>query len=462
MAQAPTPFGTPSLLPTQNLYPAWQSSAASPSQRAPALRTVIPAAARPANVGYLPPASFNRPTVPMPYAASRTPHPAAPVPYGAPVPNETLDRGLPHYPVSGTVGSSVPSSHGVFAGCDDGCCWETPVCCDPCCDPCCGPSWYAGVGGLLFTRNRPRFSQISFDDTNLVGQVLSTDTGLGHWDTGPQVQLGWYVSPCWALELNYWGIYAEETEAIVYAADLVGNLNTVFDFRPLNIGADNVNDLFDAAQAHRIHRDYEIHNFELNMIGGRLPWMEGSCLRVSYLAGLRDLRFTEDFHYGSADANPVFGADLANEAYYDIDVRNNLWGCQLGGRADWFVTPQFSLYAAPKFGIYANYMEHRSEIYNVNGVAVVGPGNPLSGDAFDIASNETLISFIGELDLGLSYQFRECWSAAIGYRAIAVSGLAFATDQIPRHFADLPGVVDVDGNADMILHGGYAAITLFW
>lgn len=340
-------------------------------------------------------------------------------------------------------------------------CAET--CCDPCCEPVCGPCWYATVGGLYLTRNRPRFSQISFDTTDLVGQVLSTNNGLGQWDPGAIARLGWYLSPTCALEATYWGVYPGDATSTVYGANLVGALNSVFDFSPLNIGSDNVNDdLFDGAQAHRIQRDYDVHNVELNFIAGRLPMTPQCGFQVSYLAGLRYFRFTEDFLYASAHDNPIFGADPASEVYYDIRVRNNLWGFQLGGRADWFVTPRFSIYTAPKFGIYGNCMDHHSRIYNVNGTAVVGPGNPLAGGLFDIASDKSIASFLGEIDLGLQYQFSPCLSAEIGYRVLAVSGLAYATDQIPPHFADLPGVAMIDSNADLILHGGYAAVTWAW
>ncbi len=313
----------------------------------------------------------------------------------------------------------------------------------------------------MFTRNRPRFQQISYDDTNLVGQVISTDVGLGHWDFGAQATVGWYCSPGVALELNYWGLYGDMVQSTVYASTLAGNLNTAYDFSPLNIGATNVNDLFDAAQVHRVRRDYDVNNVEISLWGGRCPMM-ASGFQVSYLAGFRYLRFAEDFYYASADTSAIFGADLANEAYLDIDVSNNLWGFQLGGRADWHIWDRLSLYAAPKFGLYANYMEQRSRIYNVNGTAVVGPGNPLAGGLYDISSDETIASFIGEVDLGLQYQFTPCLGAAIGYRAMAISGLAYATDQIPSHFADLPGVAAIDNNADMILHGGYASLTLTW
>jgi hypothetical protein len=107
-------------------------------------------------------------------------------------------------------------------------------------------------------------------------------------------------------------------------------------------------------------------------------------------------------------------------------------------------------------------MEHHSRIYNANGVAIVGPGNPLAGQAYDIPSNKTVAAFIGELDLGMAYRFAPRWSATLGYRAIAISGLAYATEQIPGNLADLPGVESIDNNANMILHGAYAGITFGW
>lgn len=343
---------------------------------------------------------------------------------------------------------------------DDG--GELELCGDPCREPCCDPSYFASVGGLIFTRDRPRFRQISFDDTDLVGQVLSTHSGLGRWDGGVQVDFGWQLTPDCALKATYWGLFGARTTTTVYAADLTGHLNTAFDLRPLNIaGSGNVNDdIFDAAHAHRIRRDYEVHNVELNLLSGELPVTADGRLQVGYLAGVRYLRFTEEFHYASAQAE--FGVDPASEGYYDINVGNDLWGVQLGGRADWFVTPRFSIYTAPKFGIFGNYMEHSSHIHNINGSAIVGPGNPLAGDAFDISSNRTEVSFVGEIDVGLDYQFSPSLGAALGYRALAVSGLAYATDQIPNHFADLPGVAAIDHNADMILHGGYANVTVIW
>jgi hypothetical protein len=343
--------------------------------------------------------------------------------------------------------------------------WEMDDCgtCDVggCCAPC-GPVWLGTVGGLMFTRNDPDFKQLSFDDTNLVGQTLSTDSGLGRWDPGPELRLGWYLSPCRVLEFAYWGVYGDPREATSYAADLVGNLNSAMDFSPLNIGAANVNDLYDAAQVHRVYRRYNVNNFEVNLLSGDVSWLQCQGCQIRYLAGIRYLRFNEDFEYASADASPFFGVDPANEAYYEIDVENHLWGLQLGGRGDWHWTPRFSVFTGAKFGLYGNYMEHHSRIYNVNGVAVVGPGNPLAGQSFDIPSNKTVAAFIGEIDLGINYRFAPRWSAMLGYRAVAISGVAYATEQIPGNLADLPGVESIDNNANMILHGAYAGVTFGW
>ncbi len=419
MAQTPGSFGAPSRLPPTDPSVPYQTAYTYPSTDQPgypSLYSSVPARAMAA--WQQPPANLGHQDVA--------------------VPNNQVPPAL-------TAGGCAD------AWCDSGCC-SAPVC----------PCWYATAAGLLFTRNQPRFSQLSFDDTNPVGQVLSTDTGLGPWAGGFEVQLGWYLSPSSALELTYWGLFADETGGTAYSANIPGNMNSAIDFSPLNIGASNVNDLYDAAQAHRVLRDYSVHNVELNLLNGRMQQVCNDGLQISYLAGLRYLRFAESFQYASADTQPVFGADLANEAYYDIDVSNDLWGFQLGGRGDWNVSDRLAFYTGTKFGIFANQMRQHSLIYNVNGIATVGPGNPLAGSAFDIATNKYYTSFVGELDLGMSYDISCRWSAFLGYRAVAISGIALATDQIPGNMADLVGVADVDASANLILHGAYGGVVFGW
>jgi len=266
------------------------------------------------------------------------------IPYPGPYPNgpALVPNGPPNMgvnpngqavpcPGSYSCGSGLVPNGG--ANYDQGCMEETAATCEPpIAGPAwCGPRWYVGANGLIFTRNKPKFSQLSFDDTDPVGQVLSTDTGLGRWDGGPEVTLGWYFHENAALEATYWGIYGGSQQSTAYGSAIPGNLNSVFDFRTLNIGTDNVNDLYDAAAAHRVRRGYDVNNFELNFVQGRTPWTPCRNWQVSYLAGLRYMRFAEDFQYASADTVPIFGADPAHEAYYDIGIANNLWGFFWGG-----------------------------------------------------------------------------------------------------------------------------------
>ena len=45
---------------------------------------------------------------------------------------------------------------------------------------------------------------------------------------------------------------------------------------------------------------------------------------------------------------------------------------------------------------------------------------------------------------------------------MAVSGIAWASEQIPANFADLPGVADIDANATLVLHGAYVSAERRW
>ncbi len=424
-----SPYGSPSMLPAQYAQPTLQGQPYS-YQTYPSYQTV----SYPATTAFGDPAGATQLTpkasriVPRTQPGNATPENLPPnkLPATRLPQNSVPQNSVPRNNVPLTTPTTDPYAPGVYAdgsACENG--WSSEYCEQPTCfDPVCDPRWYVGARGLIFTRNRPKFSQLSFDDTNLVGDVLNTGTELGQWDGGVQLNLGWYMTPNWAVEFTYWGIYGGNQQATAYAADMPGHLNSAIDFSPLNIGATNVNTLFDGAAAHRIQRNYDLNDFELNFIRGSVGCGDCSNLQISYLAGIRYLQFTEGFQYASADVDPVFGNNPDDEAFYDIDVQNKLWGFQLGGRADWSFTPRCSIYAGTKFGIYGNHMTQHSRIYNVAGTATVGPGNPLDGSVFDISSSKDIASFVGEADLGLSYRFARHWRAMIGYRAVAISGLA--------------------------------------
>jgi hypothetical protein len=141
--------------------------------------------------------------------------------------------------------------------------------------------------------------------------------------------------------------------------------------------------------------------------------------------------------------------DAAGEASYAIEMENTLYGVQFGGRADYSLLCNLRVYAAPRFGVYLNHIEHRSALYSHAGEF-----------AFDIRSDKDDASFLGQLDLGIEYQVTSRLRAFAAYRAVAVSGLGLSVDQIPYQQDDLVGIRNIDTNADLILHGAMAGAEL--
>jgi hypothetical protein len=157
----------------------------------------------------------------------------------------------------------------------------------------------------------------------------------------------------------------------------------------------------------------------------------------------------------------VFGGDPTNEAYYDIDVENHLIGAQLGATGNWY-WGRARFYGTPKIGVFNNHINQLQRIQNVNGLATVDAGNPFAGVAYDINNSKDDISVLAELDLGIDYRVSRHWSLNVGYRAVAITGVALATSQIPRDFADIAGAQDINNDESLILHGGYAGATFTW
>ena len=210
---------------------------------------------------------------------------------------------------------------------------------------------------------------------------------------------------------------------------------------------------------HRLRRGYEFHNVELNLLGGNFNCCYGSyCGECSqpraqfgWIAGVRYFQFGEDFEFAADEDDLVLGNDL-DELYYQIDVDNHLIGLQVGGNACYRVTNCIHLRADARLGVYGNHITHSSFIGGANGAAIVtDPLSPNLNQPFDIASTKNDVAFIGELDLGGVYRISDHWSAAIGYRATAVSGVALAGD-----YGSL--TLNADGTYSYVVDNGDAAV----
>lgn len=373
------------------------------------------------------------------------------------------------------------------SGCDSGNCNDWLGGCGSC-----GTNWYGGLGGLIMTRDRVNDRWLSYDDNNSSVHALTTNQAHMQWAGGFEARLGRMLN-CGqnAIEASYWGLFPGETSSFFNVPDPLNlTLRSTLDFSLLSIngGADLANLPVNDATMHHVNFQNEFHNVEINMLGfcgstcmnggcggfatgmgggllgGGAPgafggmgntYACGSPLQFSWMGGVRFFRFDEAFNYCAMSA--------IDSLSYDINVKNNLIGFQIGGRLDYWVNPCWRFYAGSKLGLYGNHVSHDQRIYNSNGDAVVDvAASPFLGQAYNVHSTRETVAFLGELDLGTSYQLSRNWSVYGGYRGIAATGVALTTNQIPTFFGDLNDARSIDSNGSLILHGAYAGVSFAW
>ncbi len=309
------------------------------------------------------------------------------------------------------------------------------------------------------TENAEYFSY--FDDNEAL--QLHDSRELVEWGMGYELLVGHCFCAC-SVEVSYWGLFPEVAESNLYDPAGATALNTTLNIHSevvYNPGGGNVaiTTLFDAAERHRLRRSYELHNVECNFLsglgsscGGCPPCGSGGT--AQWLGGFRFLRFNDGFDFYSDTIDTTFSGD-PNEVYYAVKTENNLFGLQVGGRGEYWCGGRMRFSASTKFGAFVNQIDHHSFLGGSAGAATIGGAGPNAGMVWDVNSNTSTISFLGEFDFGTSYQLTQRWSARCGYRVMAVTGMALSTNQLPRDFRGIQDVAAIDTNGSLIIHGGY-------
>ena len=338
------------------------------------------------------------------------------------------------------------------------------ACCEP---PPCRSPWYFTYKSLLLTRDNENEVWFSYDTANIASQIVgSLDARMG-WRFGGDFRLGKYLDEGrHSVELVYFGILSGVEEYNAYGADMVGNLDSSFTFDSIAYdpggGATAISGLFNNAERHQLVRSYRAHNAEINL------WrhaVQNACgkdsfrsARISWLAGLRYMNYSEGFHFAADPNDTVFGNQPDDEVRYDVSVNNHLFGFQVGGVGEFCLSDRWQLTSTVKAGVMGNRMDLTSFVGSTERAAFVdNVASPFNGERLDIRSTKNDVSLLGELELGARYRWSEYWSITGGYRAIGLSGLALSTNQVPVYFADIGGVRQIDSNASLILHG-----VLYW
>ena len=342
--------------------------------------------------------------------------------------------------------------------------------------------WFFGANALMLNlkdQNDRVFTSSALDPSNrLLG---SSDVGMPSTG-GYELGIGRYFG-CgkYAMSASYWGLSPAESIATATTANpgfLATNLpfNTASSLTPgvtegLFIGATPMNDVFNSATEHRLSRQREFNNVELNLnwfalggaarqplapncnngqswslsdspTGSNAPWFQTpSRLRLSLFSGVRWFQFQDELLYS------------ANDAYYRNDVRNDLWGIQSGANTHLLLTPRWSLWSNLNAGLYNNRNRLNTAAGNTTSLATVVTSGAGNGTLYDYEGSRNGAAFLGETTTGIAWHFARGWTANLGYRVLGASGIASAQSQIPYDFRSPSQASTVQAGDSLIHHG---------
>ncbi len=335
--------------------------------------------------------------------------------------------------------------------------------CIPCTPRCC--PWFASIKGLAMTRNNANKVWTSYDPDDLADQMTNTnDIGMA-WRGGFEVRFGRrFCCGQWGLEGVYWTL---EPFSGFHSTLPPGASGVSTPLRVSEIEFAGVNGIvyFDNAEEHRLWRRDEIHNIEINLLHNRLAQDPAGWFDCQWLLGVRFFRFDESLRFGSLEGEVTppwtWGSDGGiHEAYLSDQITNCLIGAQIGVDVGWNFAERLRLCASPRIGIYNNQIHNYFQAYRGDGT--VAEPTALSGMVgiaqFPVNSITNCVSFLGQIDVGVEWQFARNWSTTIGYRVVAITGVGLADHQIPFYIVDTPEIADIDTNGDLVLHGAFVGI----
>jgi hypothetical protein len=337
--------------------------------------------------------------------------------------------------------------------------------------------WYGSISALVMTRDRPNKVFITYETGNLPHNDFPVDELS--WSWGGEVRFGRrFASGCntgcntgfWALEASYWTLanfdgFVSHTSPVsptnpdgTVGTPLVVGYNEFWDRSLLTYR--DARDWFDGAGEHRLWRQDEIHNVEMNVVRGQWCYGQDSPWDLGFAMGVRYFRFSESWKFGSrmngTDWDDEGGGDAA---YLEDKITNDLVGPQLGFELGYNMCCNFRFYMSPKAGIYNNHMTNNFNAYLGNGeISRPTAASGVTG-TYPVHSTRDAIAFLTQVDVGLDWQFARQWSAQFGYRVVTVSGIGLADAQIPFYIVDIPAIAEIDRNGDLILHGAFMTLS---
>jgi Putative beta barrel porin-7 (BBP7) len=176
--------------------------------------------------------------------------------------------------------------------------------------------------------------------------------------------------------------------------------------------------------------------------------MYGSC-------GVRWFRLDDEFLYGS-ESQVYDGSAYGPSSWltHNIDVENNLVGPQIGWTSD-YCCNRWNFFLNSTFGIFDNHINVWNRMRDDSGNWA---RYSQDGSTFNVRSNKDNVAFLGELRVGTAYDFTCHWRGVIAYRAVAMTGIATAEEQLQNSYTDRWTTSIIDSTNSVVIHGAQVGV----
>ena len=314
------------------------------------------------------------------------------------------------------------------------------------------PRWFAGASGLIMTRTLPSGTATMQPSAGLT--TLTTSSAAATWPGGLDFQVGRWMGEQqnWALEGIYWGVYGLGTSATVTGT----GINAIPQAPGVILAGSPASAFLTDATQQQVARSDLVNNVEINWLYRLTDRPEflplDRRLGFMWLAGFRFFELQDVLSQTSTSSTLPPSSIGANQSLLSVATNNNLFGAQVGAKADWRIAPRIRLSAVPKFMIGGNAITNTTELTTINGSGATFAG----GQPVNVHSTLGVFSWLGSVDSSVAWDVTDHWSLSLGYRVVGVGNIAQADGQWPSTLAAPSALQGIDAGSSTILHGGFA------
>jgi len=303
-----------------------------------------------------------------------------------------------------------------------------------CCLPCCCSRWTASADFILMDRIG-RFNQTlvetvpkSQSPSDPGTEMLNANDLQPGFSGGPRLGLIRHGDSDYDLELSYFQIDGWSSyRSIGPTPDYWLVMKAPGDFLQTQDDKDK--------QMMAWNYVSRLYNAELNV-----RW--NPCARITMLAGFRWINLSEELQGKLPPERSV--------PFWDTNVRNNLYGFQIGAAGKLFERGRFSIDGVAKAGIFDN------DAKETTGVSIYRT-------VYQESASTNHAAFLGETVLQCKYQVTQKLLLKVGYEAMWLQGVALAPAQVQEtlsHIQTPVGVqaLGIDSGSGVFYHGATAGL----